>query len=138
MTPIDITAKLQLAQETGTWSKEAFHDLLGQLAGALAGGRLDWDHEAGEDWGRILVRDEVVALLWHRGKFAFVGLRHANVLSRVLREYSVQSEVVDDWDEPRFKIDRLSPLLQSPGRGQVSDAFDPAGFSANDLWWATV
>lgn len=138
MTPIDITAKLQLAQETGTWSKGAFHDLLGQLAGVLAGGRVDWDHEAGENWGRILVKDEIAALLWLRGKFAFVGLRHADVLSRLLREHSVQSEVVDDWDEPRFRIDRLSPLLQFSGRGQVSEAFDPGEFSANDLWWATV
>jgi hypothetical protein len=49
----------------------------------------------------------------------------------------MQVEVVDDWDEARYRIDRLS-LLQLSDRSQLSDAFDPAGFSANDLWWATV
>ena len=137
MTPIDITAKLELAQETGNWNKGLFQDLLDKLAGALTDGSADWDYEAGEDWGRILVGGEVVALLWLRGAFAFLGLSQADVLSRVLQEHPVQFEVVDDWDEARYRIDRLS-LLRISGRGQVSEAFDPSGFSANDLWWATV
>ncbi|MCP4548383.1 MAG: hypothetical protein GY835_18130 [bacterium] len=137
MTPIDITKKLELAQEAGNWNKGVFHDVLDKLAGAPAGGSIDWDYEAGEEWGRILVGGEVGALLWLRGAFAFLGLSHADVLSRVLQEYPVQFEVVDDWDEARYRIDRLS-LLRLSGRGQVSEAFDTAGFSANDLWWATV
>lgn len=137
MTPIDITAKLESAHETGSWSKGVFRDLLDELAGVLAGGSADWDYEAGEEWGRILVGGEVVALLWLRGAFAFLGLSHADSLSRALQAYPVQFEVVDDWDEARYKIDRLS-LPRLSGRGQISDAFDPAGFSANDLWWATV
>lgn len=137
MTPIDITAKLEPAQETGRLSKGLFRDLLNRLAGALVSGEADWDHEAGEEWGRILVGGEVVALLWLRGAFAFLGPGHAEGLARILREYPVQFEVVEDWDEPRYRIDRLS-LRRLAGRDQVSEAFDPAGFSANELWWATV
>lgn len=137
MTPIDITAKLKPVQEAGHWSKEAFRDLLYRLAGALTGAKPDWDHEAGEEWGRILVGGEVVALLWLRGAFAFLGLSQADALSGALREYPLQFEVVEDWDEPRYRIDRLS-LLRLAGRDQVSEAFDPEGFSANELWWATV
>lgn len=137
MTPIDITAKLESAQEIGHWNKGVFRDLLDKFAGVLAGSEPDWDHAAGEEWGRILVGGEVVALLWLRGAFAFLGLSHADVLTRLLQEYSVQFEVVEDWDQPGYRIDRVS-LLRLSGRDQLPEAFDPEGFSANDLWWATV
>jgi hypothetical protein len=137
VTSIDITAKLELSRENGSLSKRLFRRLLENLAEALAGGRVDWDSEAGEEWGRILVGGEVVALLWFRGAFAFLGLSHADALSRVLEDYPVQWELVDDWDEARYRVDGMS-LARLSGRDQISEAIYPAGFSANDLWWATV
>lgn len=137
MTSTDITAMLESARETGSWSKGVFRRVLDKLAEALAGGSVDWDREAGEEWGRILVGGEVIALVWLRGAFAFLGLSHTDALSRVLQDYPVQYEVVDDWAEAKYRIDGES-LLRLTGRDQISEAFDAGGFSANDLWWATI
>lgn len=137
MTLHDITPKLESAQRAGEWSREGFLDLLDSLSGALKSGSVDWDHAAGEEWGRVLLGGEVVALLWHRGTFGFVTRKNAGALAEALREHSVQFEIVEDWDDVQYKIDP-GFLLRASGRGQISSAFNPAGFSANDLWWATV
>ncbi len=137
MRPIDITRKLESARRDPAWTKELFRQLLEKVAAAMAGSSIDWDGQAGEEWGRVLLGGEVVVLLWLEGGFAFLNVSYADVLSQMLGSHSVQFEVVDDWEEARYKGDRAS-LLRLSGRGQLSETFDPAGFSANDLWWATV
>ncbi len=134
---VDLTGRLEAARRDVDWPRVAFLQLLERLAGGLPGSSVDWDSQAGEEWGRVLLRGEVVSLLWLRGAFAFLDVSHADVLSPILRNSSVHFEAVGDWEEARYKVDRRI-LIQLSGRGELSEGFDPAAFSANELWWATV
>ncbi len=137
MKPTDIASKLESARRGRKWTKESFRQLLAKLAAAVMNSSIDWDRQSGEEWGRVVFEGEVLVLLWIKGTFAFLNSAYIDVLSEILASYSVQFEVVDDWDEARYKVDRIL-LLRLSGRSELSEAFDPAGFSANDLWWATI
>jgi hypothetical protein len=134
---IDLTEKMRLARENETWTEALFCAFLDKLSGAFAGAKIDWDDGAGEEWGRVLWGKELLALVWLRGAFVFVGASHTEIFSPLFLGSSVQFEVVDDWDKSQYQIDR-GVLLQLIGRGKISDAFDSRQFSASDLWWATV
>ena len=133
---MDISDELATAQ-SAAWSADGFDRALQTLRASCAGARIDWDRGAGEDWGRLLRQKRVIATLWRRGPFAFVDSQYGSDLVAALEELHCRWVVVDDWSSPIYSIDQehLRGLL---GRHKPAAYFDPAAFSANDLWWATV
>lgn len=131
----DLTPKLLLAEESD-WDPSRFKSLLEASVRAIDRSSVDWDSGAGEEWARVVVGTQVAALLWSRVPFAFTGLKYAKALVPVMASYAVQCEVLADWDAVEFVVD-LSVVESIAGRC-VASAFDSRGFSANDLWWATI
>lgn len=137
MKPIDLTATLDAARARVAWSRARAQQLLADLAEALPRSRVDWDCQAGEDWGRIVLDREVAALVWFRVAFAFVDRKHAAALSEAIADAVIHVEVVEDWKEPKYSVDE-EKLLQLSGRDRMPESFRADRFSANELWWATV
>lgn len=136
MKTIDLSPRLRDARRHPKWSPQLLAVTLARLSHAVPGSKVDHDGEAGEEWGRLLLADVVVAILWSRGGFAFVHRDFAGLVP-LLTSAGVISEVVADWDAPSYGVqpEDLRVLFE---REAISDAVDPDKLSANDLWWATT
>lgn len=136
MSTIDLSEKLRAARRHPAWSSERLKGTLVGLAGAIPGSNVDHDVEAGEEWGRLLLSDEIVAIVWSRGAFAFVHAEFADLVP-LLASDGVVAEVVAGWDERSYSLqpEDLRSLFE---RDAISDAVDPDKLSASELWWATT
>ncbi len=136
MSTIDLSASLRAARRHPTWSSQLLEATLSLLRDAIPSSKVDYDEDAGEEWGRLLMADEIVAILWRRGAFAFVHRRFADLVP-LLTSAGVIAEIVADWDARSYRVQPadLSLLFE---RDAISDAVDPAGLSVNELWWATT
>lgn len=136
MSLTDLGVRLYKASRHSGWSSRLLQATLTELAEALHGSAVDYDEDAGEEWGRLLVGDDVVAILWLRGAFALVQQEFSDLVPR-LTSAGVIVEIVSDWDAPLFTIEPEDLRLLF-GRETISDAVNPARLSANELWWATT
>lgn len=136
MSTIDLSEKLRAARRRPAWSSESLQATLTRLGEAIPGSKVDHDEEAGEEWGRLLVSDEIVAILWSRGAFAFVHREFADLVP-LLASDGVIVEIVADWDARSFRLEPedLRSLFE---RAAISDTVDPEQLSASELWWATT
>jgi len=136
MSTIDLSEKLGAARRHPAWSSERLQATLARLGDAIPGSKVDHDVEAGEEWGRLLLSDEIVAILWSRGAFAFVHPEFVDLVP-LLASDGVIAEVVAGWDEPSYGLqpEDLRSLFE---RDAISDAVDPDKLSASELWWATT
>ena len=136
MSTIDLSEKLRAARRHLAWSSTSLQATLTRLREAIPSSEVDHDEEAGEEWGRLLVSDEIVAILWSRGAFAFVHREFADLVP-LLASDGVIAEVVADWDERAYSV-RPEDLRSLFEREAISDAVDPGKLSASEIWWATT
>jgi hypothetical protein len=129
----DITSHLAAALAgTTQWSRESFIGLLESVAAAVNDASIDWDEGAGENWGRVLVGSEVMAIVFR--------LHPLMIVRSTLHDYDVPAGVVvlvvDDMSADVFSVDR-NVAEKLAGRALSSD-WNAGQFSIDALWWATV
>lgn len=92
---------------------------------------IGWDGDAGERWIQLLVDGTDVAYLSTRVPMAFV------MPNRASWPYPVEVVVAADLAGTRFKC---SPGLLAVAFGESagSAVLDPAGFTAQELWFSTI
>jgi len=136
MSLINLSVSLRAACRRPGWSSQLLKATLTSLAEVLPGSVPDYDEDAGEEWGRLLLRDQVLAIIWLRGAFAMVHRDFADLVPR-LTSAGMVVEVVFDWDAPLYSLE-LEDLRSLFGRETITDAVNPSRLSANELWWATT
>ena len=134
----DITESLQDAVAASpAWSASVAAETLEDLRHALGDGRIDWDRDAGEAWGRLMVAARPVVALSALVPLALVsGPVDSRVLS-VLERSKVVVIASADWERRELKADPET-VKRVFRRTEWSAAVDPQGFSASELWWMTV
>ena len=133
MSMMDITTLLEKAvASTIVWSGETFIGLLHSLAAGVDGASIDWDEGAGENWGRLLVGDEVIAMVFRP--------RPLMVVRSPLSEHDASAGVpvlaVEDMSAEVFSAERA--VVERLVDRAISSDWDDAKFSVDELWWATV
>ena len=99
----------------------------------LPSGKTDWDEEAGENWARVLVNAEVACLLSVNCPLVIVLDRYLPAIAGCVSNAVVVS--VDSMETRAYAASRESARRL---RGAEPDEIDFAGFSMEELWWATV
>lgn len=125
----DLTSAFQSAARGGRRpSRVEITSALHGLSMAV-GGTVDW--EVGEEWGRVLRGDCVIAFVCTRVPLA---LAKRSVPTHALLGFDVV--VVDSFDDQEYRVDRqvLEKLFGRP----LSRNIDWDGLSIEELWWATV
>lgn len=131
---INIDADLQRAASgAASWSPKAARGVAERLV-RTSSFKIDWDEGAGELWLRILDGRKVTSLVSVALPLAIVE-GPANDLTDDMRDVIIIS--VDDLDEIELSC---SPAVLGEVFGSLErfKVIDPSGFSANDLWYATV
>jgi hypothetical protein len=133
----DITPQLRsFIARRAAW---ASGDSLG-IAKALAraiGARIDWDERAGENWIRVIADTRVVALISTLGPLTVMVDEAAGVIQDYAGPHP-EIVIVSSVEDVVLRADR-EVLLEAFGeRVRNSPAFDPACFSAEDLWFISV
>ena len=134
----DVTQGLLTARSRGSWPVEQLLD--GVPADALlAGMRVEWDRESGEEWLRILKTSMVLGLVWVPGPFVIATSGHHEIVDEVerLTGTTVEQVAVPHLDSPVLTLrpDVVEEIW--PDRSWPVGAVDPACLSAHDLWYAT-
>jgi hypothetical protein len=138
MTVMDISEKLIIASaKTENWSESHFFQIVSECAAVLPESSIDWDNEAGEEWGRILIGDVVVAILCVRIPFCVFHHSWKTSLISILEKRNLVTVEVQDWDAREFCA-QPSIVLQIFKCDSLSNAVDFSQFSLNEFWWATV
>lgn len=128
-----------------TWSQPDVQGLLRQMT-TVAHGEIEWDPDAGEEWARLIVDNEVDCLIRaptsageaHRFAFLRSPATSAEALRRLLDANDVDVVELIDFEEPCMwaKAERLAAFIGP--KLPPAHAFDPQRFSANDLWFVSV
>ena len=134
----DITQILTRAIEaSGHWSPARAGEVLECVSASLSEARLDWDLDAGETWGRLLVKRQSVIALSSLVPVALLRTPvDAGVLG-ILERSGVLAIPTPDWEQREFRADP-EVVKQAFRISEWSRALDPDGFSASELWWMTV
>lgn len=131
---MNIDANLRhAASGAGSWSAEAALEAAARLARDTSA-EVDWDKGAGERWLRIVGGRHVSALV---SVILPLALIETTVISPGDSIQDVIQIFVEDLDGVELSCSPavLAEVFDLPGQMDVPD---PAGFSANDLWYATV
>jgi hypothetical protein len=138
----DISATLRRAVDrSATWSSDGVWRVLDDVAGAGGSARTtDWDQDAGEEWGRVVDQEGVVALVSARLPLVFV--RSSAVQPDGLRRPVPEVVDVDRTDAIALRatpeaLQEAFPEIASVLADAQTD-FSPGGFAADDLWFLTV
>lgn len=138
MKPINLTEKLALAiAKAENWSEACFLQVLSEMITILSGSRLDWDSDAGEEWGRVLFDDLIVAILRVNFPFCVVHEYWQVSLTPILKKRDIVALSVQDLEAKIFCIDP-SAVSRLFGRDSITGSIDLEKFSINELWWATI
>lgn len=131
---INIDADLARAWEAASdWSIEAARATADSLARS-AFAKIDWDDGAGEQWLRVLDDHQVVALVSARLPLViFEG--PGTAVSGIPGKITVIHVGDLDGAEIAASEEMLTSVFGSADRFHV---LDTEGFSANELWYATV
>lgn len=129
MRPINIDSLLLSALANADPWSAAQAEKLARDRAAMAGLSVDWDRDSPESWIRLMGQDEPVAYL-------YVGLPIVLATEHF------------GWPDPvvAVKLDSLDAALMTAAEVLMAAAFGHAvltglqttGFSADDLWYATV
>jgi len=95
---------------------------------------VDWDEGAGEGWLRVLADAHLVALVSTKLPFVFLQASTSEVADSV---EGVTVVAVSDFYDVQLSCS-LAILGEIFGASPRFRSLDPDGFSANDLWYATV
>jgi hypothetical protein len=133
---IDISTVLELfTMASQNWDRAKSELQLACLT-ELFRGELDWDVEAGEEWGRVLSGDAVLALVSMRGPLAVVLQHDLQLVNGAL-----------DTKFTLVPIPAMDAIAMTASAGALEMAFGTrtenligktGGFSMDDLWYATV
>lgn len=132
-----LNINLLLAEVAGTtWGQVCPFEIM-QLIARRVGAKatVDWDRDAGEDWGRVLAGNEAVAYVWTRAPFVVLA-EALQAVSGELESMRVKALVVSDMQEKCLTANRETVDAWA-GRA-TSEVLSLTSFSADDLWWATV
>jgi hypothetical protein len=96
--------------------------------------RVDWDEGAGESWARVIDKRRVVGMVSTKLPIVFIEK------ALDMRSIDVKSiSVVQVCDMESIELSaQLSSLEQAFGESSRFHMLSSAGFSADDLWYATV
>ncbi|MET8976250.1 hypothetical protein ABZX85_11605 [Streptomyces sp. NPDC004539] len=117
-----------------TWREEVAIEVADYLARS-AGGVIDWDKEADEEWLSVLVRDARVAMVSTTLRLIIAEERTSGD-SQVLAHDSTVI-LVPSFDAPVMRCD-IAVLGRAFGGEDKFRELEMETFSANDLWFATV
>lgn len=133
---IDISPLLHtMCVAESTWHQERSVDVAETVSAALAG-RISWDNAAGEDWIQVMGKNGVIAFVGVRWPVVIMLERDVSRLRSMVPD-DVAYLAVGDMDEPELIASKES-LFETFGDRARSAALAPGGFSAKDLWFATV
>ncbi|GIH05594.1 hypothetical protein Rhe02_36610 [Rhizocola hellebori] len=131
---IDANVALRVAQaHAKSWTVSAALEVSRDLKRSTAA-TLDFDSGAGETWIRIIDQGRVIALISTVIPVAFVETNFSN--TDVRNEFATTIGV-PDMDSPCLCACRET-LSDAFGESSRLDSIDLNGFSAHDLWFATV
>jgi len=134
----DVTEPFLAARRHGSWPVDTLVDAVPGDE-SLAGMRVDWDRDAGEEWLRILRTSMVLGLVWCPGPLVVATSGHHEIVDEVQRltGTTVEQVAVPHLDSPVLSLrpDRLEEIW--PDRAWPVGAVDPSCLSAHDLWYAT-
>lgn len=116
------------------WDRDKFFNYLNQLAYSIEGGIFDWDENAGENWGRILVQEESIIYLYRHSPLIFVQQEFRYAIAKFSDLHCI---VFLDANEEIYSIDRFFLEKWSKGRS-MTRGLKNNSLSVNDIWWATV
>lgn len=132
---IDISDALISARADTSWTLEVAEMALHNVA-QQTGTRLQWEEAAGEDWGTFLRDREFVGML---SISVCLGVTIDNDMADVMRSAGVAKVlVVDTFRQPSMCC--ALPILTETFKYDHGwgHPVDPAAFSAEELWWATI
>jgi hypothetical protein len=115
------------------WSSRAAREAAAALTSSSAA-TVDWDEGAGECWVRLIIGPRVVALFSVTLPFVLIQ-QNIGELKELGRDMIVVA--IDDFDKIQLSCSRET-LNEAFGSSDRFGLLDPQGFSANDLWYATV
>lgn len=121
------------ASSAAAWSSGAAREMALSFARS-SGVEVDWDDGAGEEWLRVLDGSRVMALVSVKLPLAFI---RGDASERIETFDDISLITVSDFDDPRLSC---APVILEEGFGATRrfESIDAGGFSANDLWYATV
>ena len=130
---IDLTPEFRIAfGRRGQWSTSLAQDSLDAIA-RCARGVVDWE-PGDEEWGRVLVDQEVAALVHSRWPLALV------VAPMVPQPPALGPEIIlmsiGSIESQDYRIDRA--WLQSAVGRKLTENVDYEHIAVGELWWATV
>lgn len=125
---------LEAASRRTSRHPERRDELVRRVAGLISGAQIDRDWDAGEEWARIHVGHRFVALVRVRLPLVIAARPEADRLEAL--DGAAVLIVVTDLEAPQLTCSS-DVLSQAFPEREVSRTFDPAGFSAADLWFAT-
>lgn len=132
---IDISDVLVSARGNTSWTPKVAEATLREVA-QQTGTRVQWEEAAGEDWGTLLQDREFVGML---SISVCLGVTIDHHMAEVMRSAGVAEVlIVDTFHEPSMccALDILTETFKyDHGWGHP---VDPAAFSAEELWWATI
>lgn len=138
MKTISLTEKITIAiAKAENWSKGNFLKVSSEMTIVLSGSCFDWDADAGEEWGRLLFDDIVVAILRVNFPFCVVSESWEVTLAPILEKSDIVILSVQDFEAEVFCIDP-SMIKNFFGRDSLPNSIDLEKFSINELWWATI
>lgn len=131
---IDINDILN-ASLSASWPRSQGTRTISLVVGCADGATTDWDEDAGEDWGRILIGQNPIAFVWMRGPLAIVVSGLSDRIS-TLRDKGLFVVAVQSMDSECLTADRT--IVERFAGRAVSEAFNSDNFSPEDLVWATI
>jgi hypothetical protein len=133
---IDITTKLdEFADRALDWSESRSQAALNRLAISL-NGHADWDFEAGEEWGRVLIDRSVHAFVSMCGPLAFVLTSDQHIAADNIGDEFLLVTVRSMDSDEIVAQDRALVRAFGTRVERLPGGLQP--FSVGDLWYTTV
>jgi hypothetical protein len=134
----DITQQLLSARTRAEkWTESALRQVISEVIQALPESNLNWDDEAGEEWGQISSEKKLAVILRVDFPFCFAHQSFQLILQPIFERHAVVTVYFSDWETRDIQIDpRMVKTLF--GRDLVAYEVDPARLSIAELWWATI
>jgi hypothetical protein len=133
---IDLTSQIiAFVAALPSWSVEDSQRILEALSRGLEL-PVDWDEDAGEAWGRLVAANGIAALVSMAGPLVLVVNDLADEAAQSVGNAVAIVSVVA-MDEPVFTCD-ATIMAAAFGKRVGAPTLDAAGFSIEELWFATV
>jgi hypothetical protein len=133
---IDIAPQLEsFIRHKHGWSLERSVHVAAAIAAELKT-RLNWDEDAGEDWARLLFKDQAGVMIYMAGPLVVTSSDVAAQVAVIASDVPVIS--VPTLDALVLTCD--AQTLRAAFGNQVweNPALNPEHFSADELWFCTI